>query len=125
MFELDFDKNGGMIPAIVQDIDSGEILMLAYMNREAWELTIEKKIAHYYSRSRKSLWKKGETSGNIQEVLEIRVDCDSDTVLLKVRQIGKAACHTGFRSCFHRVLRNGTLETDGERIFNPEDVYRN
>ncbi len=125
MIELDFDKNGGMIPAIVQDIDNGEILMLAYMNREAWELTIEKKIAHYYSRSRKSLWKKGETSGNIQEVLEIRVDCDSDTVLLKVRQIGKAACHTGFRSCFHRVLRNGTLETDGERIFNPEDVYRN
>ena len=102
MIELDFEKSGGLVPAVVQDERSGEVLMVAYMNREAWEKTLATRIAHFWSRTRGKLWKKGESSGNVQEVREIRVDCDADCVLLRVHQVGEAACHTGYRSCFYR-----------------------
>jgi phosphoribosyl-ATP pyrophosphohydrolase/phosphoribosyl-AMP cyclohydrolase len=98
MMDIKYDEKG-LVPAIAQDIATGEVLMLAYMNREAVDLTLETGIAHYYSRSRKSLWKKGETSGNIQEVRGFYYDCDGDTILLKVKQTG-VACHTGSHSCF-------------------------
>ena len=123
MVELDFEKADGLIPAIAQDYQSGEVLMLAYINQESWELTQETGVAHYWSRSRGKLWKKGETSGNLQEIREIRVDCDADTVVFKVNQIGDAACHTGHRSCFYRVIRDDQLVVDGERVFDPKDVY--
>jgi phosphoribosyl-AMP cyclohydrolase len=123
MVELDFGKCGGLVPAIVQDDSSGEVLMLAYVNPESWALTLSTGLAHYWSRSRNRLWKKGESSGNVQEVREVRVDCDGDTVLLKVRQVGEAACHTGYRSCFHRRLEGGGLVTDGVRVFDPQRVY--
>ena len=123
MIDLDFSKQDGLIPAIAQDADSGEVLMMAYMNPESWKLTLETGVVHYWSRSRGKLWKKGESSGNVQEVREIRVDCDEDCILIKVRQIGGAACHTGYRSCFYRVVKGETLVTEGERIFDPEKVY--
>jgi phosphoribosyl-AMP cyclohydrolase len=97
--------------------------MMAYVNRESWELTLSTGVVHYWSRSRNKLWKKGESSGNVQEVREIRVDCDGDCVLFKVRQVGDAACHTGYRSCFYRVARGGELVVDGARVFDPEKVY--
>ena len=124
MIEIDFEKGSGLVPVIVQDVDTGEVLMLAYMNRDAWLKTRETGKATYWSRSRNELWVKGETSGHIQIVEEILVDCDSDTVLLKVRQAGGAACHTGYRSCFFRRVVNGKTEVIGERIFKPEDVYK-
>jgi phosphoribosyl-AMP cyclohydrolase len=123
MIELNFDKLGGIIPVIAQDYQTGEVLMVAFMNREAWKHTLRTGYVHYWSRSRGKLWKKGETSGNLQEVHEIRVDCDSDCLLVRVRQIGEAACHTGFRSCFHRIVQGDDLLIDGERIFDPEKVY--
>jgi len=97
--------------------------MLAFMNQEAWELTLHTGYMHYYSRSRNKLWRKGETSGNVQEVKELRVDCDNDTVLANVRQVGDAACHTGFQSCFYRVVDNGALVEDGVKVFDPKDKY--
>ncbi len=124
MIKIDFEKGGGLVPVIVQDADTGEVLMLAYMNRDAWLKTRETGKATYWSRSRNELWVKGETSGHIQIVEEILVDCDSDTVLLKVRQTGGAACHTGYRSCFFRRVVDGKTEVIGERIFKPEDVYK-
>ena len=123
MVELDFEKTGGLVPVVTQDAATGMILMQAYMNREAWEKTIDTGIAHYWSRSRNKLWKKGESSGNVQEVIEIRVDCDSDCVLLKVRQIGDAACHTGYQSCFYRHVKDGELVVDGKKVFDPEEKY--
>ncbi len=123
MVELDFEKTGGLVPVVTQDAATGMILMQAYMNREAWEKTIDTGIAHYWSRSRNKLWKKGESSGNVQEVIEIRVDCDSDCVLLKVRQIGDAACHTGYQSCFYRYVKDGELVVDGKKVFDPEEKY--
>jgi phosphoribosyl-AMP cyclohydrolase len=123
MIELEFGKLGGLVPAIAQDHRSGEVLMQAYMNKEAWEKTLETGIAHYWSRSRGQLWKKGETSGNVQEVKEVRVDCDRDCVLLKVHQVGEAACHTGYRSCFFNLVRNGGIVPDGQIIFDPKDRY--
>ena len=111
------------MPAIVQDHSSGEVLMLAYVNAQSWALTLSTGVAHYWSRSRGKLWKKGEQSGNLQEVREIRLDCDLDTVLLKVHQVGEAACHTGYRSCFHRRLEGDGLATDGVRVFDPERTY--
>ncbi len=123
MIKIDFEKTGGLIPVIAQDYSSGTVLMLAYMNRETWELTLKTGIVHYWSRSRNKIWKKGESSGNVQEVKEIRIDCDNDTVLIKVNQIGKAACHDGYESCFYRVVRDGNLVVDGERVFDPEQVY--
>lgn len=100
----------GLVVAVAQHADTGEILMLAWMNAEALKLTVETRIAHYFSRSRNALWKKGETSGQLQDVVELRVDCDQDAVLLKVRPRGDGgACHVGFRSCFYRVLEDGKL----------------
>lgn len=113
-----------MIPVVVQDEGSGEVLMLAYMNEEAWLKTLATGKAHYWSRSRKSLWLKGETSGHVQWVSEIRLDCDDDTLLLKVRQVGGAACHTGYRSCFYRKWAEGDFVTLGEAVFDPKEVYR-
>ena len=124
MPELDFDKTGGLIPAIAQDADTGEVLMLAYMNQEAFEETLACGNAVYYSPSRKKLWKKGETSGHVQKVREIRVDCDNDTVLLKVTQVGGAACHKGYKSCFYKVLENDAFKIVEQRVFDPEEVYK-
>jgi len=124
VIEIDFEKGNGFVPVVVQDADTGEVLMLAYMNRDAWLKTRQTGKATYWSRSRNELWVKGETSGHIQHVEEILVDCDSDTVLLKVRQAGGAACHTGYRSCFYRRVVNEKTEVIGERIFKPEDVYK-
>ena len=123
MIRLDFDKVGGLIPAIVQEHETGEILMLAYMNAEAWQATVTTGKATYFSRSRQKLWIKGESSGHHQLVKEIRIDCDDDTVLLKVEQLGGAACHTGHRSCFYKKVENGSIRIMGEPIFNPEEVY--
>jgi len=122
--DLNFDKLGGLVPVVVQDFTSGEVLMMAFMNRQAWEETLKTRRATYWSRSRNQLWVKGETSGNFQEVKEILVDCDEDTVLLKVIQGGGAACHMGFRSCFYRRMEGDELKEVGERIFDPEEVYR-
>ena len=122
--ELNFDKLGGLVPVVVQDYTSGEVLMLAFMNCQAWEETPKTRRATYWSRSRNQLWVKGETSGNYQEVKEVLVDCDEDTILLKVLQKGGAACHTGYRSCFYRRLEGDELNIVGERVFDPEEVYR-
>jgi phosphoribosyl-AMP cyclohydrolase len=122
--EPNFDRLGGLVPVVVQDYTSGEVLMLAFMNRRAWEETLRSRLATYWSRSRNELWVKGETSGNLQEVKEIYVDCDEDTVLLKVLQQGGGACHTGHRSCFYRRLEGDELKEVDERIFDPEEVYR-
>jgi phosphoribosyl-AMP cyclohydrolase len=125
MVKLDFEKGNGILPAIAQDYASGKVLMLAYMNSEAWKRTLRTGEAHYWSRSRQELWHKGATSGNIQIVKEILVDCDHDTVLLKVEQVGGAACHLGYESCFHnKVKGNGEITVIGERIFDPERVYK-
>lgn len=116
---LKYDANG-LVPAIAQDAETGEVLMLAYMNAEAFRATVESGYATYYSRSRRKLWLKGESSGNRQRVVELYLDCDLDAVLLKVEQLGGAACHTGFRSCFYRRLQDGRLEVIGEKVFEPE-----
>ncbi len=108
-FTPDFSKSNGLIAAVAQDHVTGEVLMLAWMNEEAWEKTLATGEAHYYSRSRKCLWHKGGTSGNIQKIISIRLDCDSDAVVLRIEQIGGAACHTGARSCFYRELCDGTI----------------
>jgi phosphoribosyl-AMP cyclohydrolase len=124
MVVLDFKKGNGVLPAIVQDHRSGKVLMVAYMNNEAWELTLQTGEAHYWSRSRGEIWHKGTISGNIQIVKEIHVDCDRDAILLKVEQVGGAACHLGYESCFHnKVDRNGDITITGERIFDPARVY--
>jgi phosphoribosyl-AMP cyclohydrolase len=125
MIELDFRKMGGLMPAVVQDHITGEVLMVGFMNREAWETTLATGRATFFSRTRNTLWTKGLTSGNLQEVKEIRIDCDEDTVLLKVEQVGAAACHTGHRSCFYRrVNADQSLTTVGEPLFDPKEVYR-
>ena len=123
MLKLDFEKTGGLVPAIVQDYETGEVLMLAYINREAWEATLSTGKATYFSRSRQKQWIKGETSGNMQIVREIRIDCDEDTVLLKVEQIGGAACHKGYRSCFYKKIKDKTVEVNQKRVFDPAEVY--
>jgi phosphoribosyl-AMP cyclohydrolase len=121
--EIDFKKADGLIPVIIQDATTHEVLMLGYMNREAWEKTVETGRASFWSRSRKKIWVKGEISGNYQEVREIRLDCDGDTLLLKVDQIGGAACHKGFQSCFHQRYEKGEWMLSGKRIFDPKEVY--
>ena len=123
MINIDFKKGDGLIPVIIQDASTNEVLMLGYMNREAWKETLKRKRASFWSRSRKKLWVKGETSGHFQKVKEIYLDCDGDTLLLKVNQIGGAACHTGFRSCFHHRYEKGGWKILGERIFDPKEVY--
>lgn len=126
MIELAFHKNSdSLLPAIVQDAESGEVLMLAYINQLAWEKTLETGQAHYWSRSRNALWLKGETSGHVQLIREILVDCDEDTVVFKVEQLGGAACHTGYASCFYRrVAGNELVIGDRERVFDPKVVYK-
>ncbi len=125
MIELDFAKGDGILPAIVQDHRSGKVLMLAYINKASWEKTLETGEAHYWSRSRQELWHKGGTSGHVQKIREIFADCDSDTVLFKVEQVGGAACHTGHETCFHKkVDRDGNVTVVGEKIFDPEKVYK-
>lgn len=124
MVTIDFDKAGGLVPAIAQDAATGQVLMLAWMNREAFEETVRTKRAVYFSRSRNRLWRKGEESGNVQEVHGIFVDCDADTILLKVHQIGGAACHEGYASCFFRELAGDQVQVVGERIFDPAQVYK-
>jgi len=121
--EPDFSKTNGLIPAIAQDAQTGEVLMLAWMNREAWEATLREGYAVYWSRSRNRLWKKGESSGNVQIIKEIFLDCDEDTVLIKVKQIGEAACHTGRRSCFFNKVIDGKINIISKPLFNPEEVY--
>jgi phosphoribosyl-AMP cyclohydrolase len=121
---VDFAKSGGLVPAIAQDAATGEILMLAYMNQESFDETMRTGRACYFSRSRNKLWRKGEESGNVQDVVEIRIDCDQDTIVLKVNQVGGAACHTGFRSCFFRKIEKGILVEDGIRVFDPKEVYK-
>jgi phosphoribosyl-AMP cyclohydrolase len=121
---LDFDKSGGLIPAIAQDATTGAVLMLAWMNREAYEETLRTGRACYFSRSRGKLWRKGEESGNVQEVKAVFVDCDADTILLKVNQIGGAACHEGYASCFFRKVDGDALRVIGERVFDPKQVYK-
>ncbi len=125
MIDLDFSKGEGLIPVIVQDFWSGKVLMLAYTNRASWQKSIETGEAHYWSRSRRELWHKGESSGHVQRIREIYVDCDSDTLLIKVEQVGGAACHVGYETCFYRKLsRDGSLVEVGQRIFDPERVYK-
>jgi len=121
---IDFEKSGGLVPAIAQDDQTGEVLMMAWMNRAAFEETVQTNRAVYFSRSRNKLWRKGEESGNVQEVKEIFLDCDNDTILLKVHQIGGAACHEGYKSCFFRKLDNDELTVIGERVFDPKQVYK-
>lgn len=124
MIELNFAKSeNGLLPAIAQDYQTGEVLMLAYINRLAWEKTLETGKAHYWSRSRQQLWLKGESSGHVQQIHDILVDCDADTVVYKVEQLGGAACHTGHRSCFYRVVDGENLRVEGKPLFDPEKVY--
>jgi len=123
MIDIDFEKMGGLIPAIIQDNDTGEVLMLGFMNRQAWETTLATGKATFFSRTRNKLWIKGETSGNVQIVREIRIDCDNDTVLLKIDQVGGAACHTGYKSCFFRKIEKGEIKTIGAPIFDPKEAY--
>jgi phosphoribosyl-AMP cyclohydrolase len=124
MIELNYEKGRGIFPVIVHDYGTNEVLMLAYMNKKSFARTLETGKATYWSRSRNTLWVKGETSGNEQIVKEILVDCDSDTLLLKVEQKGGAACHTGYRSCFYRSIQDGNMKIVGEKIFDPEEVYK-
>ncbi len=125
-FKPDFSRSGGLIAAIAQDAESGEILMLAWMNQDAWNATLATGEAHYWSRSRQKLWHKGESSGNVQKVLAIRLDCDSDAVILEIKQIGGAACHTGRESCFYRRIVPGSssVELCSSQVFDPAEVYK-
>ena len=123
MIDLPFEKNNGLLPAVAQDADTGEVLMLAWINREAWDLTLKTGVAHYWSRSRKAIWKKGESSGNTQDIVGVYVDCDADTVLYKVRQNGGAACHEGYTSCFFRKVSGDGLEVVGTKVKDPEEMY--
>lgn len=121
----DFSKSD-LLPVIAQDAENGDVLMLAYMNREAYEETLRTGRVVYYSRSRQKLWRKGEESGNVQELKAIYFDCDADTLLVKVNQIGGAACHEGYRSCFFRRIdpQTGAVAVQGERVFDPRAVYK-
>ena len=125
-FQPLFDA-AGLIPAIAQDATTGEVLMMAYMSAEALRQTLDSGEAHYYSRRRGAVWRKGETSGHVQRVVELRTDCDQDCLLLRVEQMGPGACHVGYRSCFYRRLTGPvaapTLQTDGAAAFVPETVY--
>jgi phosphoribosyl-AMP cyclohydrolase len=121
----DFTKSE-LIPVIAQDDVTGDVLMLAYMNQAAWDETLRTGRVCYYSRSRQKLWRKGEESGNVQEVRSIAVDCDADTVLIRVNQVGGAACHEGYKSCFFRRIepQTGAVTVVGQRVFDPKDVYK-
>ncbi len=118
-----YDANG-LVVAIAQDAETGEILMVAYMNEATLRQTLETGLMTYWSRSRQEVWVKGATSGHTQEVREVRIDCDGDVLLFKIKQNGGAACHTGHRSCFYRKLENGRLVETETLVFNPEQVYK-
>ncbi len=120
--EVRFDENG-LVPAIAQDWQSGEVLMLAWMDREALRRTAELGEAVYWSRSRQQYWHKGETSGHVQKVREIRLDCDGDVILLLIEQVGGIACHTGRRRCFHKRLKDGSWVTTDEVLKDPGEIY--
>jgi len=123
MVELDFSKMNGLVTAVAVDAQDGEVLMVAYMNEEAFEKTVETGKVHYYSRSRDKLWLKGESSGNVQLVKEIRVDCDQDAVVIRIEQNGPA-CHEGYKSCFYRTLRDGVeLVENQKRLKDPAEMY--
>jgi len=124
MVALDFEKMGGLIPAIVQDEASGDVLMLAYMNAEAFRATLDTGQATFFSRSRQKLWVKGKTSGHLQLVKAVYLDCDADAILVKVEQVGGAACHTGYRSCFFRRASAMGLQIEGVPVFDPTEVYK-
>ena len=120
MLKINFDYNG-LVPVIAQDVDSMEVMMLAYVNQAAIDRTIATGFAHYYSRSRGKIWKKGEESGNVQEVVRILVDCDEDTLVYQIRQKGKGACHTGYEKCFYRTIDG---EVVAKKMFDPDSVYK-
>ncbi|HEX4590169.1 MAG TPA: phosphoribosyl-AMP cyclohydrolase [Gemmataceae bacterium] len=120
----DFDKSGGLLPAVAQDSDTGQVLMLAWMNREAFDETLRTGRACYFSRSRNKLWRKGEESGHVQEVRGVFIDCDADTILMKVKQIGGAACHEGYASCFFREVTPEGTRVVAEKVFDPKTVYK-
>jgi len=127
VLQPDFKKGNGLIPAIAQDVKTHKVLMMAYMDQEAWEKTLSTGDAHYHSRSRNKLWHKGESSGHVQKVHAVRLDCDEDTILLLVEQIGDAACHLGYESCFFRELKNlnsGEWKECCDKIFDPKEVYK-
>lgn len=124
MIDLAFDKMGGLIPAIVQDHASGDVLMLAYMNAEAFQATLASGRATFFSRSRQELWVKGKTSGHVQIVKSVHIDCDQDAILVRVKQVGGAACHTGYRSCFYRCVEDQTLKIKDQPVFDPQEVYK-
>ncbi len=121
--EIKWDSNG-LIPAIAQDYKTDRILMMAWLNRESLELTVKEQRAIYWSRSRGKLWRKGEESGHIQKLHEMRLDCDADVIILRVEQIGDIACHTGRHSCFYRVLTDGQWQIVEPVIKNPHDIYQ-
>ena len=122
--KLDFEKCGGLLPAIAQDHRTGEVLMMAYINEESWQETLKSGYATYYSRSRNQLWKKGESSGHLQVIKDILVDCDLDTVVFKIEQLGPGACHTGHRSCFYRAVTPEGLQEVEETVFDADKVYK-
>jgi len=124
MVSLRFDKGNGLLPAIVQDHLTNEVLMVAYINEASWQKTLETGKAHYWSRSRNKLWLKGESSNHVQLVKEILVDCDEDTVVFKVEQLGGAACHKGYRSCFFRRVEGDGLVIKDTPVFDPGEVYK-
>ena len=123
MIKIKYYKNG-LVPAIIQDYKNKDVLMMAYMNKKAFNLTIKTKKVHFWSRSRKKLWMKGETSGNFQIIKNIYVDCDFDCILIKVKQVGGSACHTGYRSCFYRKIDKNKLNVLGKKVFDPKEVYK-
>ena len=116
-------NSNGLVPAIAQDADTGVILMMAWMNREALELTVIENRAIYWSRSRQKLWRKGEESGHVQHLIELRLDCDSDVIMMKVNQVGDIACHTGRQSCFYRVFKDGEWQAVDKELKDPKDIY--
>jgi len=120
---LDFEKGGGFVTAIAVDDTTGELLMVAFANELSMQRTLETGEVHYWSRSRKKLWHKGEESGNVQKLKSVQIDCDGDVVVFRVEQIGGAACHTGKRSCFFRRLEDGRWVDVGEQVFDPKEVY--
>ncbi|MGX4677673.1 phosphoribosyl-AMP cyclohydrolase [SAR92 clade bacterium H246] len=117
-------NSDGLVPAIAQDAESGQILMMAWMNREALELTVSENRAVYWSRSRQKLWRKGEESGNVQLLKELRLDCDNDVILIQVKQLGGIACHTGRASCFYSVMRDGQWQAVDAVIKDPKEIYQ-
>jgi phosphoribosyl-AMP cyclohydrolase len=125
MIKLAFEKGNGLLPAVVQDHASGKVLMLAHINHASWKKTLETGEAHYWSRSRQEIWHKGATSGHVQKIREIYADCDNDTVLFRVEQVGGAACHKGYESCFYqKVDLKGEVTVVGRKVFDPEKVYK-